>query len=156
NRSMAERWRKWRRRQPGTLPWGVAWYLTVAALITAAGLALAYHRQRLDEIRADLTEGQRLRIEHRFSEAVRTRGSSLQRSASLPAAGKLTEAMDSELRLARRGQKADALHRLADLVRFRYGLNPPAGGEASNLVRDVRAIWREKDLLLGSREGGLD
>jgi Flp pilus assembly protein TadD len=156
NRSVTERWRKWRRRQLGTLPWGVAWYLTLAALVAVAGLGLAYHQQRLDEIKADLTEGQRLRGEHWFPEAVRILGRGLQRSASLPAAGKLTDALNSELRLARRGQKAVALHRLADLVRFRYGLDPPASGEASNLVRDVRAIWREKDLLLGPGGESLD
>ena len=76
--------------------------------------------------------------------------------AALPAAGHLAGPLDRELRLARRGQKAAALHSLADLIRFRYGLDPPSGGEASTLIRDVRSIWQERDLLLRSEDGKVD
>jgi serine/threonine protein kinase/Flp pilus assembly protein TadD len=156
NRSVAERWRKWRRRQPVALPRAAAWYLALVALMAAIGLGLAYHRQRLHEIEIDLADGQALRLEHRFPEAVRVLSRGLQRTASLPTTRGLAGLLDGELRLARRGQKAAVLHRLADLVRFRFGLDLPASGEASNLVRDIRAIWREKDLLIESAEGKLD
>jgi serine/threonine protein kinase/Flp pilus assembly protein TadD len=156
NRSLTERWRKWRRRQPVALPWAAAWYLSLVALVAVVGLGLAYHRQRLREIETDLTDGRSFRLEHRFPEAVRVLSRGLLHTHSLPNTRQLADSLDRELRLARRGQKAAALHRLADLVRFRFGPDLPVSGEASNLVRDIRAIWREKDLLLRSEEGRLD
>ena len=43
---------------------------------------------------------------------------------------------------------AGALHDLAERVRFRYGIDPPAGAEAAALLRDVRTIWDDRDLLI--------
>ena len=127
NRSLVERWRKWRRRQPGALRWGSAWCLTLSAMIVAASLGLAFHRQRLHEIETDLEDGRKLRLEHQFPDAIRVLSRGRLRMAAVPAAGHLAGQLDRELRLARRGQKAAALHSLADLIRFRYGLDPPSG-----------------------------
>ena len=96
-------------------------------MLVAASLGLAFHRQRLHEIETDLEDGRKLRLEHQFPEAVRVLEPGPARMAALPAAGYFASPSDRELRLARRGQKAAALHSLADLIRFRYGLDPPSG-----------------------------
>ena len=85
NRSLVERWRKWRRRQPGALRWGSAWCLTLSAMLVAASLGLAFHRQRLHEIETDLEDGRKLRLEHQFPDAVRVLSRGRLRMAAVPA-----------------------------------------------------------------------
>ena len=57
---------------------------------------------------------------------------------------------------ALRGRKADELHRLADIVRFRHYITPPAGAAALQLVRDVQTAWEGRDFLLGGSSSPLD
>ena len=58
--------------------------------------------------------------------------------------------------MARRGQKAAALHDLADLIRFRHGIDLPSTEEARALIENIRAVWNERDLLLGPNTRALD
>jgi tetratricopeptide (TPR) repeat protein len=156
NRSLAERWRKWRRRQPAALARGTAWSVTLAAIVVAVALGHAFYRQRVREVETDVEDGQKLRVERRFSEAIRVLNRGLERASTLPAPDYLKGLLNSQLRLAKLGQKAADLHHLADLVRFWYGITPPAGDEAQNFVRKVRAIWEERDLLLKPKGQSLD
>ncbi len=64
-----------------------------------------------------------------------------------PGAAHLASELNEQLRIAHRGQKAEALHNLAEQVRFRYGIVPPEGAEAHALLRSVRTIWDDRDLL---------
>jgi hypothetical protein len=48
--------------------------------------------------------------------------------------------------MARRGQKAAALHGLADLIRFRHGIDLPSTEEARALIENIRAVWNEREL----------
>jgi tetratricopeptide (TPR) repeat protein len=61
-----------------------------------------------------------------------------------------------ELRRVRRGERAAELHRLAELVRFRYGLAPRPSEEARALVDRGRRVWEARGLLLGPAQGGPD
>jgi len=58
--------------------------------------------------------------------------------------------------MARRGQKAAALHGLADLIRFRYGIDFPSTEEARALIKHIRAVYNERELLLGRQMRTLD
>jgi serine/threonine protein kinase/tetratricopeptide (TPR) repeat protein len=49
---------------------------------------------------------------------------------------------------SRKGAKAEELHRLAELVRFRYTIDPPPTEEARALIRRGEEIWRDRDLLV--------
>jgi serine/threonine protein kinase/Flp pilus assembly protein TadD len=148
NRSLRERWRKWRRRRPFALARGTAWSLTLAALIVAAGSAYAFHRQRVLEAEADLEDGQNLCAEHRYPEAVRilSRGSERARLTLAPAA--LRERLAEQLRMAKLGGLATDLHQLAELFRLAYGVTPPSKEAAARLLGKVPAIWSKRDLLL--------
>jgi tetratricopeptide (TPR) repeat protein len=107
-------------------------------------------------MKSDLEDGQKVRIERRFSEAVRVLRRGLEHTDTVLPLSHLRRSLNKELRLAQRGQKAAELHHLADLIRFRYGITPPAGEEASVLIRNIRTIWEERDLLLKSEQGTLD
>ena len=64
--------------------------------------------------------------------------------------------LDEQLRLAKLGWLATDLHHFADLFRFTYGITPPAGEEARNLVGKVPAIWAKRNLLLKPEGIALD
>jgi serine/threonine protein kinase/tetratricopeptide (TPR) repeat protein len=158
NRSPIERWRKWRRRRPGVLARRLAWGGMVAALAVAAVLTGSVYHQRTGEIRTALEVGRTFCARRQYAEAVPVLKGALERTLPLPASPPLTRALSRQLRIARRGQKADSLHELADLIRFRYGLELPADQEAQALVRHCRAIWGERESLLppGDGAGRLD
>ena len=77
-------------------------------------------------------------------------------SRAVPAVEHLRRSLDEQLQLARRGQKAAALHQLADLVRFRHGVDLPSAEEARTLIQNIIAIWKERDVLLGPTPESLD
>jgi eukaryotic-like serine/threonine-protein kinase len=156
NRSFRERWRKWRRRRPAALARGTAWSFTLAALVVAATTGYAFYRQRVREVETDLDDGQKLRVERRFAEAVRVLSRGLERASAIPVPDHLEGMLSKQLHLAKLGQKAGELHHLADLVRFWYGSTPPAGKEAQNLIAKVPAIWEERNLLLKPQGEALD
>jgi len=156
NRSLAERWSKWRRRQPRGLSRNAAWAFAVAAVAIALVIGRAFYDQRVAEIEADLKDSVQLQVQRRFSEAARVLDRGLQRAATTPGADRLRGELSNERQRALRGRKADELHRLADIVRFRHYITPPAEAEARRLVRDVQAAWEGRDFLLGQSTTTLD
>lgn len=148
NRSFRERWRKWRRRRPSALARGTAWSFTLAALVVAAASGYAFYRQRVREAETDLDDGQKLRLDHRFPEAVRILSRGSARAGSIFTPQHLKEMLGEQLRLAKLGSLATDLHQLADRFRFNYGITPPSAEENRNLVDKVPAIWAKRNLLL--------
>ena len=77
-------------------------------------------------------------------------------TASMPAIDSLRCSVRDQLRFARRGEKRAALHELAELIRFRFGIELPDGSEANNLARRIRAAWDEREILLSSDSMALE
>jgi serine/threonine protein kinase/Tfp pilus assembly protein PilF len=156
NRSWAERWRKWRRRRPSALSRRLLLLALVAAIAAPlATLGIAY-RQRVHEIEAALAQG-RLHLErHQDAEAEDALRQGLALAADLPAVDRQRRALGAELDLVRKEKQAEELHRLAETVRFRYGLAPPPAEEAQSLIRLGPAIWQARDLLLTPTGGRID
>jgi eukaryotic-like serine/threonine-protein kinase len=149
NRSMAERWRKWRRRRPAALSHGAALLTVVAAVAVVITLGFVFYRERVQALETALDDGSKLRAQGRFPEAVHTLFRGMDDSRAIPAVEHLRRSLDEQLQLARRGQKAAALHQLADLVRFRHGVDLPSAEEARTLIQSIVAIWNERDALYG-------
>jgi len=159
NRSLAERWRKWRRRRPTSLARGTSWLVTAATLVLVAVLGQAFFRQRahdIHEAETTLEYGRKLCDDGEYVEAIHTLGRALERTATVPAAEFLRISLRDQLRVARRGQKASALHELAELIRFRFGIDLPAEQEAQALMRNIRTVWDERDLFLSPKGAILD
>jgi eukaryotic-like serine/threonine-protein kinase len=159
NRSLAERWRKWRRRRPSSLARCAAWLLVAAALVLVAVLGQAFLRQRVHDIHEAETAldfGRKLCANGEYVEAAHTLGRALERTATVPVAAYLRNSLREQLGVARRGQKASALHELAELIRFRFGIDLPAEDEARALMRHVGTVWHERDLLLSPTGAVLD
>ena len=157
NRDWAERWRKWRRRQPGALARGTAWSLALAATLALLFLGYEFRRQGVHEVETVLEDARQLRSEHRFPEAIRILNRGLERASKLiPASEPLEAALRTQIDQAKLGQETIKLHDLAEIVRFRYGVLPAAGEEARDLVRTIEAVWEGSDLLLKQTEESLD
>src|SRR5262249_36270250 len=90
-----------------------------------------------------------------YAEAERTLHQGLERAELFPGNEQLAADLRAQLRVAERGQLAQMLHGLAEQVRFRYGIDPPAGAEADSLVRNVRPIWEDGHLLLARDSSAL-
>jgi serine/threonine protein kinase len=151
NRSLVEKWQKWRRRRPAALTRWTAVLATCGALTLALGLVHADYRQRVREIEAALEDGVKLRQQGRFTDAVHRISRGLERARAVPATGELKRGLEQQLLRARRGQKAAALHEVAELIRFRYGIELPAEDEARRLLANIGVIWKERDPLLAAR-----
>jgi serine/threonine protein kinase/tetratricopeptide (TPR) repeat protein len=153
NRSLTERWRKWRRRRPGSLLRGTAPFSTVGAFALLIAFAAAFQTQRVHRIKTDLDDGRRLNASRQYPEAIRclNRGLALARRTVLT--GGLEQDLEAQLRLARRGDRAQTLHELADVIRFRFGVAPPPTDELRALARRCREIWDERELFLPAATG---
>jgi eukaryotic-like serine/threonine-protein kinase len=156
NRSPVESWRKWRRRRPTALARWTAGLITCAALVALLVLASAFYGVRVHEIETALEDGRKLRNDGRFPEAIHTLGRGLERGRALPGVDNLKHSLEQQLLIARRGQKAASLHDLAELIRFRYGIDLPSTEEARSLIKSIRAVWNERELLLRPDTQALD
>ncbi len=143
-----ERLRKlWRRRELWAVGRG-AFLLSSVLIVAAVGLSAWTADLRRQDALADLRAARALCTAGRFADAEFAVRRGLERAAWFPGANRLAEELARLLRVAHRGQRAETLHRLADQVRFRYGVDPPRGSEAAALLRSVRSIWVDRDALL--------
>ncbi len=148
NRSLLERWRKWRRRRPGVLAWAVVGLVIALSLGAALAATAAVYQHRLGQIQLLLEDGRRDRAAGRFGEAIRALGRGLESAGGFPAPGDLQESLRGELRLAERGRLAEELHVLADRIRFRHGIELPTGAEGTSLLQLCEAVWSFRGQLL--------
>jgi tetratricopeptide (TPR) repeat protein len=163
NRSLAERWRKWRRRRPH----GVKLAGMMLAVLTAAGAvalgALSHINGRLEEARTALHEGRVQMAQGQWEGALRTLQRGRSAARGLPWQDDLAAGLNRQLRLARQGQTAAAraaaareLHKLADRVRFLYGVDQLAPEALGGVAEYCRAFWEKRGRIverLGAARG---
>jgi tetratricopeptide (TPR) repeat protein len=152
NRSLVERWRKWRRRRPAAL-------LLVAPLVAlgmAAGLVLVQANHQSHQASLALVEGRQHLAHHRLGEAARAFQRGLALTAPIPLSRELAGQLRAELRLAEGGQAAEELHQLVDGLRPYYGLASPPSAEVSQVERACRLFWEHRHLIQQRLEPQLD
>ncbi len=111
------------------------------------------HRQRLRELETALVQGRANLKSHHPIEAAQVFQHGLMSAGEVPGTEPLRQLLRDELARAIREAKAGELHRLAELVRFRYGLAEPPAEEAQVFLRLVPTIWKERDLLTRAISG---
>jgi len=167
NRSVLERWQKWRRRRPH----GVALLAMLLAVVTAVGSAAigtALHcSQRIEAARTALEEGQ-AEIDRGDWERALTRlqhGLSLARG--VPLKRDLVHELERRLGLAEQkrtaADRADAvnkLHQLTNRIRFLYGSEQFPPGVLRALEASCRGFWKNHgrivELLSPAGSAGLE
>jgi tetratricopeptide (TPR) repeat protein len=158
NRSVTERWKKWRRRRPEDLARKAAWSTALGSVAAVFGLFAVLVVHRVQEIQATRDDAQVLCLRGRIPEAIHTLTHGLRLAVTLPFSEQwpLTGELRARLDWALHVRQADELHALADLVRFRYGIEPPPAVEAQALRPKIRAIWDARVRLLAPQSGRLD
>jgi len=152
NRSVGERWRKWRRRHPGALAWGVA---ASAAMVTSI-LLLAVFLERVEQLRIALEDGRAARASQRYDDAIHTLKRGLDEAAALPAVSQWRKALQEELVRTQRRQLTAELHELANSIRFRYGIELPGPEESRSVSRLCQAVWDRRAQLISANDSDRD
>ncbi len=148
NRSLRERWRKWRRRRPHALALVGLRLLVPAVLLGAAAVGLAYREQRAGEARAMLAEGEQRLRGREYPEAVRTLTRGLEIAGGFSGGDELARTLDARLALAKRGRAAGDLHRLAERVRFLLVDDPLPPASLRLLDRQCSQVWEHRQVLV--------
>jgi serine/threonine protein kinase/Tfp pilus assembly protein PilF len=149
NRSLTERWRKWRKRYPYALSLAVL-FLT----LVACGMNLVMQASsRADRATAALQEGESRLREGRFGEAIEVlRGGELL-TADLP----FQRSLDANLREARlraeQGQAAVELHQLCERLRPFYGAEVVSQSQLQLAESRCRELWAQRDAIVRRLEG---
>jgi serine/threonine protein kinase len=148
NRSLAERWRKWRRRAPYALPIAALLLALLGALGSGVFLTATHIERQRQEVQTALDRGQVQTQEHRYEEAIKT----LDAGKALCQAGHFTDRsllskFDEHLRLAWRGKKAQELHAVADQVRVLYLTDAFRDRTVQALQIVCRKVWDDQALL---------
>jgi serine/threonine protein kinase/Flp pilus assembly protein TadD len=147
NRSLSERWRKWRRRTPAALGHSLLGLTALAAVSTVVWVVGTQARQRTLQIETTLSQGRDLLGNHRYSEALHEFQRGLDLASSLSDHDERKRALKTHLQEALKEQAAVELRELVNLLRFRYGMSPPTDEEARVLFRRGQEIWKRRHLL---------
>jgi tetratricopeptide (TPR) repeat protein len=149
NRSLRERWAKWRRRRPHALTVAGLRLVAAAAVVTLALLAFLHWRQRGKEAEAALAAGTGHLARREYAEAavLLERGATV--AESLPGAGTLAGELRRQYRRAVRGREARVLHREVERLRYHYDDNLPSQALAP-LEERCRKAWENRAALLDS------
>jgi serine/threonine protein kinase/Flp pilus assembly protein TadD len=150
NRSLIERFQKWRRRRPAALTRWTALATTFLSAGAALSFAYAEFSHRVLSIENNLNDSRQLCRDQRFAEAAVMISRGLGLARQTPFVPRLKASLTEALTAARRGQKAVALHRLAELIRFRYGADLPPQEEALAVFESTRMFWKDRELLFGN------
>jgi serine/threonine protein kinase/tetratricopeptide (TPR) repeat protein len=153
NRSMRERWQKWRRRSPAALGRTLFWIAALAGVVAILEVANLRSRQRPHQIDAALAEARQQLEQRRYHEATLALDRGLALAASLAESDLQKRALNIALQRVLREQAAAELHTLVDLLRFRYGISPPPDDEAVMLYRRGEQVWKRRGLLLTPAPG---
>jgi tetratricopeptide (TPR) repeat protein len=144
NRSLPERWRKWRRRRPLALPL----ILTLAALLSfGVGLTLRMDRQA-DRARVALGEAEEHLAGGRYAEAERAGRGGEELLDGVPLRGPLRSRLREVRRAAERGLAADELHVLCERVRPLYTAPASAATQVRAAELRCRELWDDRDRLV--------
>jgi tetratricopeptide (TPR) repeat protein len=144
NRSLGERWRKWRRRRPLR----VAWLGLLLVILGGAGLATAYVNHEAHKARAALAEGREHLQKHDYGAARAAWQRGLAAAEDLPFHRDLVEELRSELLLAQRAETAQELHVVVERIRSVYGADYFSAADMRAVEVLCRSFWAKRDLIV--------
>jgi hypothetical protein len=144
NRSLRERWRKWRRREPSALRGNLLLGAVALALAAFAFVLAADYRHRIDEAERALLEGREQSAERGLhEEALATLRRGLEHLRYLPGSAGLAAKLADEMALAQRRLLLGQLHDLAEKMRGLAGMEVSDEGRR-RLDARCRAFWERR------------
>jgi tetratricopeptide (TPR) repeat protein len=156
NRSLPERWRKWRRRRPLALPLA----LVLTALVAASAGLVRYADRQADRARGSLHYGESYLEQRRYSEAAEACRAGETVLDGVPFHQSLRARLAETRQAADRGQAAADLHQICERVRPLYAAEVIAPAQAREAAARCRDLWdRREDIarqLAGLPDAGPD
>ncbi|HEY1065347.1 MAG TPA: serine/threonine-protein kinase [Pirellulales bacterium] len=147
NRSLAERWSKWRKRSPAALSVGGLAGLALAAALAAGAVGWRHMQVQHAEAHQALAAGDRLVGQGRFDEAADEYARGRRLVGAALGAGETASALAAREERARRRQQVAALHSLVDRLRFIYGQETIAPAVRADLDSRCRLAWQSRSSL---------
>jgi serine/threonine protein kinase/Flp pilus assembly protein TadD len=144
NRSLVERWRKWRRRRPVALPLTVLAGILLGVAVVGGGLA----RDRLDRAQTALKQGRMFLERQQAGEALAALERGLALVEGLPFSASLVHELRSDLRQARQARLEQTLHTLAERIRLWHGESGLPAGEVKGLELQCKEFWKNRELIV--------
>jgi tetratricopeptide (TPR) repeat protein len=140
NRSLYERWTKWRKRRPLVMPLGLA---LAAVLVAGLGLVVQGDRQ-VGRARAALRDGQALLDQGRYREAAEACRTGEALLGGVPFAGPLRTRLADTRQSADRAQAAAELHDVCERVRPLYAADVLPADQARTAAEQCRTLWSKR------------
>jgi serine/threonine protein kinase/tetratricopeptide (TPR) repeat protein len=156
NRSLVERWRKWRQRRPHALLLSILIALCAGTCLAFGGLYAVQTSERLYDAEQALVLGQQQMLQHRFGEAVGTFDRALEQLGNGPGGGALHAELLRWRRRAARAHDVLELHEQVERSRYLHGDDLLAPAMLRALEVQCRTAWQERDRLLTSGAEPLD
>jgi tetratricopeptide (TPR) repeat protein len=148
NRSLAERWVKWRRRQPYTL----MLLLPLLTSLAVGALAWTHVLRQIEQARAALQEGRDFDRQHQYEPALASLRRGLALVEGTPGTADLSRELRDEFQIAERARAAAELHRFVERLRGLSGSDALVPDQARAAVTRCGAFWERRDLI-GRRLG---
>jgi len=149
NRSLRERYRKWRRRKPHALPLVAA---TLLVLAITGTFALTFRHERVTTARAALDQARQNMAAGDFTLAIEQLTSGRQAINWIPGQRDLVDALDSSLATAEQGRLAGLVHALTEQLRFLDGLDPPTAAQLKRLDEGCQKLWEAREKIVAGAD----
>jgi serine/threonine protein kinase/Tfp pilus assembly protein PilF len=149
NRSLVERWRKWRRRRPSAVP------LLMIGLITAAfvsGVGGLYYRDRIWDAQASLVQSQLDFNNKDFARSIQHAQVAWGDLRWFPWQGDLKNRIKLQIAATRQAQAVAALHDLVEQLRFFEG-QKISDHKLAEIAAGCHKIWQDRGTLVAAADG---
>lgn len=148
NRSLAERFGKWRRRHPYSLVVGGS----LLALITGLGLLFAQFNRQAERAGAAVREGEQRLQDGRFADALESFRHAAVLVESVPFRADLKQQLRNGMLRAEQGEAIHELHALAESIRPLYDAEHLPVAQVRSVEEQCRRFWEARELI-GQRLG---
>jgi tetratricopeptide (TPR) repeat protein len=143
NRSMVERWSKWRRRRPYALPMA----LTLGALILVCIGLFLRARHQIQGAEAAVENGDRHLARQQYREAAEAFGGGQALIEGVPGQLNLRDRLRQGRHDAERGQIAADLHTLCEHVRPLYAVDGVPSAQLKLVAAQCRTLWDRREAI---------
>lgn len=148
NSSLAERWRKWRRRRPHALPLMALVLALVVTLLVGGNDWLGKIQERRRGAEMALQAGQQQMRDRQFKQAFQSLTYGLSLAESAPGADDLRQALTNHQNLARRALAAHELAGRASLTRFLSSADSAPPNALWVAEVNCQQTWQMREVLL--------
>lgn len=156
NRSIAERWRKWRRRRPYLLPVAILALALLGAVGTVGALWANQRHERYRTAERSLEQGRALMHQHRYADAVRTLKQGEELIAQQAPNSPLAKSLATHARTAQRAKSAQELHFHVEMLRFFYLSENLPPRVVFIMEAHGKKLWNDRKTLLDRQQGPLE